>query len=151
MSDDNMVIEWLRIADIAEQTGIPESTIRRYASLFDDYLEYRTIGRAKKYSAVMVEVFQQVANLYRDGFSTDEVKLVLEHDCPTSAEVATTTTTEPPQANIPDVVKVTSLFMEYIKNQDARLRDQEDRIVELEQRLKNFETKKSWWQFWKKM
>jgi len=77
-----MTERWLTIADIAEKTGIPEPTARRYARAFDEFIRHKKIGRIVRYPEEVVPVFMHIAALYKEGYTTAEIKEMLERERP---------------------------------------------------------------------
>lgn len=55
----------LTIAQIAQQLGLPESTVRYYRDHFSDYIPVIGEGRQRRYPAEAVEVFQVIADTLR--------------------------------------------------------------------------------------
>jgi len=79
--------EWLTIAEIAAKTDIPETTLRRYAQTFRDYLPSETDGRATRYPPEAVQTFQQIAWMYQQGHKTREIRQWLASKVPPSTTV----------------------------------------------------------------
>ena len=79
--------EWLTIYDIMRQTSLNETTARRYASLFGEFLNSKTFGRVTKNSPEAIEVFRHVNNLYGQGFVTQDIISHLEQEMPRTIEV----------------------------------------------------------------
>lgn len=73
-----MVEEHLTISQIAEKTGVPETTIRRYVKLFSPFLHSKVYGRAKKYHPEAVKTIQNISGMYDAGKNTAEVYEQLE-------------------------------------------------------------------------
>lgn len=90
----------LKVADIAEQTKIPESSVRRYLRQFNDFITSKRFGRATVYSQDVVPLITRIGNLYTEGKSTTEIFEILKRDTPitispdsTEAALAPTTYT----------------------------------------------------------
>jgi len=77
-----MVEEWLSIAEIAEKTGIPENTARRYVGKFSDFIQVKSTGRAKKYPPDTIQVVERISQLYQAGKGTDEIYELLSREQP---------------------------------------------------------------------
>mgnify|MGYP001943114382 CR=1 FL=1 len=71
------MLEYLSVSKISEVTGIPESTIRRYMQNFVEFLNYKEIGRGRKYSSETVEIVETIYELYNKHYETPEVKGVI--------------------------------------------------------------------------
>lgn len=78
---------WLTIAEVAQQAGLAESTARRYADLFSDFLPARSYGRARKYPPEAPQVLARVAALYQAGAGTPEVRAQLQREIPRTINV----------------------------------------------------------------
>jgi DNA-binding transcriptional MerR regulator len=72
--------EWLTIAEIAEKTGIPENTARRYAAKFSEFLGGRSFGRATKYPPDAMEVINRISQFYQSGKTSDEINEILKRE-----------------------------------------------------------------------
>jgi hypothetical protein len=67
---------------IANESGVPESTVRRYLSTFDDFFLCKKIGRASKYDPVSVPLIKKINALYGEGYSTTEIRQQLSNEEP---------------------------------------------------------------------
>lgn len=65
--------DWVTIAEAAQQIGVAENTLRRYASTFEGFLLAKAYGRTKKYSAEAVQTLSVIAGYYQDGIGTQEI------------------------------------------------------------------------------
>jgi len=140
------------ISEIEAKTGIPENTLRRYARLFADYIESRTINRRTKYSNEAIDVFNRIADLYNQGYSTPEIKDLLDQEVPKEITVK--------QEKTPATERLTKA-LETLADQKERIERIEEREQELtresqelhqemdklNKRLDNIETRKRrpWW------
>lgn len=79
--------EWLSIAEIADKSGIPENTARRYVGKFSDFIQVKSTGRAKKYPPETIGVVERISQLYQGGKSTDEIYELLSREQPLVVEV----------------------------------------------------------------
>lgn len=64
-------------AEIAEATGVPAVTARRYAMTFKRWLPGKTIGRATRFPVATLNTFSQIRELFESGKTTSEVREVL--------------------------------------------------------------------------
>lgn len=76
----------LRVADIVDQTDIPESSIRRYLKQFNDFVVCKQSGRAIMYAAETVPLMNRVVALYNEGKSTTEIYDILRYEVPIVTE-----------------------------------------------------------------
>ncbi len=81
-----MVAGWLRLHELAEAAGLPESTVRRYCRLFEPWLPSQGDGRARRWPPEAVAVLRRVAVLYRDGYSTETVREHLAREYPVTMD-----------------------------------------------------------------
>jgi DNA-binding transcriptional MerR regulator len=84
MSPANQRPELLSIKEVAQQTGLPASTIRYYDQQFSDYLGVeRGPGRRRLFSPEAVERLQNVQRLLKDeGLSLRQVRQALDGQAP---------------------------------------------------------------------
>lgn len=66
--------EYLTVAQIAQKTNIPETTVRRYLKLFETFFKSKTYGRTKKYQSDATEVISIIGQMYEDSKSTSEIR-----------------------------------------------------------------------------
>lgn len=73
---------YLTIAEISEQVGIPNSTCRRYLTSFETFFIVKGGSRLKKYEQQAVDVLKRIKQLYEDGQDTNEIHSVLVNEFP---------------------------------------------------------------------
>jgi DNA-binding transcriptional MerR regulator len=56
----------LTLKEIAKEIGVPESSVRKYREIFNDYIPGVGAGRARRYREDAVAVFQDIRNLRED-------------------------------------------------------------------------------------
>lgn len=71
---DSVVEEYLTVAQIAEKTNVPDTTVRRYLKLFETFFKSKAYGRTKKYSPDAVEIILVISKLYEESKSTSEIR-----------------------------------------------------------------------------
>jgi len=81
------VKEWLTIKTLEQVTGIPGTTLRRFADRFSPFLPGKTVDRVKKYPPESVPVFRRISELYRQGVQTGDVLHVLAKERPATLDV----------------------------------------------------------------
>lgn len=70
-----MVAErWFNIRELGEMAGLAETSARRYVSRFNEFFPSRQYGRVTKYPAELVEVLTAIAQWFKDGLTTEEIK-----------------------------------------------------------------------------
>ena len=67
----------LSLPEIARLAGLPETTARRYARQYADFLPSHSQGRVKKFKPECVRIMQHIKNLYDEGMSQEVVRDVL--------------------------------------------------------------------------
>jgi DNA-binding transcriptional MerR regulator len=70
----------LSIREISRRTGIPESTLRYYRSLFPDCIPTIGVGRARRHPDDALPVFARIARLFNAGESRTAVRRELQLD-----------------------------------------------------------------------
>lgn len=84
---------------LESETGIPATTLRRYAKRFPNFLPCRVIDRASVFPVESVETFRRIHALYVEGRRTEEVAELLAAEVPRvhdlAGHVATVATTDP--------------------------------------------------------
>lgn len=65
--------EWLSINELASQTGIPDTTIRRYIAKLSDFFVSKGGSRGKRYESGAVPILVQIKDLYDKGLETEQV------------------------------------------------------------------------------
>jgi DNA-binding transcriptional MerR regulator len=68
----------LSIREIARRTGLPESTLRYYRSVFPDQIPTIGVGRNRRHPEEAITVFQLIAGMFADGQSRNTVRRQLE-------------------------------------------------------------------------
>jgi predicted transcriptional regulator len=76
------VNNYLSISEIADKTGISNSTCRRYLSTFERFFVVKGGNRLKKYESSAVVVLGRIRDLYNDGQDTDEIYNILVNEFP---------------------------------------------------------------------
>jgi DNA-binding transcriptional MerR regulator len=72
--------KWLSIIELAEETNIPDTTIRRYISKFPHFFSYKGGTRAKRYENTSIKVLVRIKNLFDEGYETDLVESTLKNE-----------------------------------------------------------------------
>lgn len=67
----------LTIKDIAERTGIAESTVRFYRDKYPEFVVYTGQGRHRRYTPEVVDVIKFIAKCYAENMSADRVRETL--------------------------------------------------------------------------
>jgi len=81
--------EWLTLKDLAEQSGIPQTTVTRYCQTHRTRLENRRFGRRRKYRPVCVGILQTISEWYSQGLSSQEITEKLAVEIPATLELET--------------------------------------------------------------
>jgi hypothetical protein len=77
-----VVSEYLTISEIEKQTGISNSTCRRYLTTFERFFVVKGGSRLKKYESSSVGILIRIRDLYNDGRDTDEIHNILINEFP---------------------------------------------------------------------
>ncbi|MEK4886437.1 MerR family transcriptional regulator [Bacillus sp. FSL W8-0223] len=129
--------EYLTIAELAEQAGIPNSTCRRYLANFEAFFVVKGGSRLKKYEVEAVNVLKRIKQLYDEGKDTNEIRNILANEFPlvinhddqreTSEKVANT----PTLATSEDVEEIKKALEEQKKFNEMLLKklDEQNRYI----------------------
>ena len=138
-----MAAEWWTVAEIGKRLGTPETTVRRYARAFAEYLPSRQFGRVTKYGADALEVMERISRLYGQGLTTPEVEEAL------SGEGYSQTVEVEPQTGPSSSAMLMPLMIAQAQAQNETLQrltdalekiaEREDRLTEMEKRLAKVE------------
>lgn len=79
---DDVVEYTLKVADLADMSGIPESSVRRYLKQFSEFVVSKEVGRANAYPPETVTLLVRIAELYKDSKSTPEILDILRFEVP---------------------------------------------------------------------
>lgn len=149
-----MVEEWLSIGDITTQTSLPETTVRRYASLFKVYIKTRSFGRTKKYSPDTIRIMNLIAGLYQSGCNTQEIIEKLNREIPQTVEIETVNTEEsfsygsamiPPTMFIAmmaaqqETLREIAITLDRVADRDEEIIDLREEVSALRDQLRNQE------------
>lgn len=74
--------EYLSITELADKSGIPNSTCRRYLTSFEEFFVVKGGSRLKKYEVEAITVLQRIKDLYDDGADTNEIHNILAKEFP---------------------------------------------------------------------
>lgn len=79
IGDDNM-FEWFSISELAEKSGIAESTVRRYLNNFNVFFRDKGGKRSKKYEANSINILNRIRELFEQGKESEEVRHILSRE-----------------------------------------------------------------------
>lgn len=74
--------EWLTINELADKTGIPDSTIRRYIAKFSEFFVVKGGARSKRYEDSAAKVLLRIKDLYDKGLETEQTYNALLKEFP---------------------------------------------------------------------
>lgn len=119
---------WLSIGQIAKKTKIPETTLRRYAATFEDYLESEKRGRGVKYSPRAQELIVQISSLYDLGYGTTEIEASLRGQYPQTLDIT--------EKNSGGIVEVSAIW-ELLKEQKSEIEKLRKELEETKSHIAN--------------
>ncbi len=70
--------ESLSIREIARRTGVPESTLRYYRSVFPELIPTVGSGRQRRHPVQAIDVFQRISRMFAAGESRSSVRREIE-------------------------------------------------------------------------
>ena len=74
--------DWPTLPQLARELDIADSTSRRWAASFSDFLSTKGHGPTRRFHPQTREVLKRVQTLYASGFNTEQVAEVLRHEFP---------------------------------------------------------------------
>jgi DNA-binding transcriptional MerR regulator len=86
--DDNdrkwwgIVKEWYTIKELAEQTNIPDTSIRRYIDKFHDFFTFKGGSRSRRYEETAIKILIRIKNLFDNGYESEQVDATLRNEFP---------------------------------------------------------------------
>jgi len=72
------MMEWLSVARVSEQVGIPQETVRRYITRHHGHLQVKKGHKSYQIAESSIPVFVQIRRLYAEGKQADEVDKELD-------------------------------------------------------------------------
>lgn len=160
---------WLSFKDVERETGIPGTTLRRFAERFPAYLPGKRIDRALCFHCEAVATFRRIHELYRNGKQTPEIMAIIATELAPTLDVKpipTNATTVPTVSSSGDLAPMVASFAQAVDRLAGALERQNElqsRSVEaLERRLAVLEamvakvpadsvpnaSKQPWWRRW---
>ena len=134
--------EWYTINELADKTGIPDSTIRRYIAKFSDFFVVKGGTRSKRYEDTSVKVLLRIKDLYDKGYETEQTHNALLKDFPRiiDEELTEESSSLPALATADDIAEIKQMLkaqQEFSNRLLDRLAKQEEYIKDsLERRDK---------------
>lgn len=120
---------WLSFKDVERETGIPSTSLRRFAERFPVFLAGRRIDRALCFPPDALATFRRIHELYRDGKQTPEVAAILAGEQMPTLDVSpitTDATTIPTPAPAPDLAPAIQAFAAAVDRLAAGLERQNE-------------------------
>lgn len=78
--------EWFTARQLSDKTTIPENTVRRYISKFEEFFTSKGGSRSKLYERSAINVLVRIKNLYDTGYETEQVKEFLKNEFPVTLD-----------------------------------------------------------------
>ena len=152
----------LTLPELARQAGVSESTSRRYAKNFSEFIPGERKGRVTVYPSASVTVLQRIKQLYEAGYNTEQVhdRLSEEFD-----KVIETTPAggggsggrdRHPSPETTTELQSQEIVKQLVDKLQERRFDEDilnmilNRLDYLEKRVKSLENKKSFWKKFRK-
>ncbi|MFO7296304.1 MAG: MerR family transcriptional regulator [Clostridia bacterium] len=120
-----MAEHWMTITEIAQQLNLPETTVRRYARVFADYIRSKTVGRTTRYPSETVQLFAQISELFRQGYTSRDVAEWLQRKSPKTIVVAEEENNHhppPPVEAVVMLVEAQNKLIDELKTEVTQLR-----------------------------
>lgn len=162
---ENVEKQWLSVAELAHLTNTPQSSLRRYLELFDDYFRYEARPRGRRYHVGSIDVIARIKHLYAHGLDTDEIREILAREYAVSVDTDDVEPYEPtapplPYATRDDLAMAVDALraeLQALRAENERLRHEiTDRLEQRDQALmaalrtlqeSRQQAKRRWWPF----
>jgi len=72
--------EWRSLAAVARNLDVAESTARRWANLFEDFLQSKGHGAGRRFHSSAEDVLRRVRDLYAQNLSAHRIRETLTHE-----------------------------------------------------------------------
>ncbi len=105
-----------RLTELSRESGVPESTIRRWIESFHHYFTTKKIGKTTYYRSEAIDLLKRLKTYYREGKNADEIEEILSVAIPKTITVDPEN--PPPGDPLPDGKD--SLFLLVEKTMDQR-------------------------------
>ena len=70
------------VMELAEAVGVARTTINDWLSKYSPYIDFKTVGRRRVYTAAAVEVLKEISELRNQGLASG----ILKRNCPKSIQ-----------------------------------------------------------------
>jgi len=135
---------WYTIPEISKNSGIPESTLRRWAKWSRHLLDHKKIKNRRYYSKETTDIFFKIRELYDQGKTKDDILTILEADTPQTLEATPVYQVDTTQHATMDITRFESLIernatalnatahaMQMIGDQSRKISELETKITDL--------------------
>ena len=90
------------VMELAEAVGVARTTINDWLSKYSPYIDFKTVGRRRVYTAAAVEVLKEISELRNQGLASGDIETELSKKHPMRAEPADLQEKqEAPKGNVP--------------------------------------------------
>lgn len=72
--------DWLSVSQLSKIVEVPETSVRRYLTNFEEFFKFEQLGRGKKYHPSSIEILQRIVSLFRADRDTSEIKNILSNE-----------------------------------------------------------------------
>lgn len=72
--------DWLSVSQLSKIVEVPETSVRRYLTNFEEFFKFEQLGRGKKYHPSSIEILQRIVSLFRADRDTSEIKKILSNE-----------------------------------------------------------------------
>lgn len=140
--------KYYTIKELAKETGIAESTARRYISNFEDFFTYQGGSRSRKYEETAIKVLARIKILFDSGYETTGVHAALMAEFPLIVDddqaeqdskapaLATAADVEEIKEQLKQYKEFNRVLIERLDNQDRKLEERDRQLLETLEALK---------------
>jgi len=131
---------WFTIPEISKNSGIPETTLRRWAKWSRHYLEHKKVKNKRLYSKKAVDILLLIRDLYAQGKNREEILTLLEKEPPPGTiDTPTVAGYENPMESIIErntqALHATAHAIKILGSQQQKIESLENEIEELKKEM----------------
>ena len=122
--------DWPTLPQLARELDIADSTARRWAASFFDFLPTKGHGPTRRFHPQTREVLKRIQTLYASGFNTGQVAEVLRHEFPAIINTVAIPASDERAHEHKDVATLQSALVSLMEQQTAHMAHMQERFVQ---------------------
>ncbi len=128
------------VRDISRLCKIPESTVRRYLTLFDEFIVREKIGRTEYFPSETLTLIRRISQLYNEKKETPEIVSILRYEVPINITTDSASSSLVPESyltkerflELQDQIQQIDTLISELRGQSALTMRHEDEIAALQ-------------------